>query len=784
MPDYSNAKWSWLDYATSYIAESLRTKTKKDYGRRDTSNYPQFVPILNVPKRNPLRGCFCTVTSVNDLPDVVDMFVTLGICMTDDIARQIEEIVINKQLRNVDMHDAVYLGVDLEDTFIISNPSNISSMSNLKILDPNRLLNNSSYIGDDRQNTAYRLETEAIARAFFTALDKHGYSQDSGDKWIDTEGNFPYPYGKDTVVCANNGKVMSYQEAANHYYSFIYAHNRLFGMENETFFKWNIPEGGYDYNGLVQGRAYVKRSTIRQPDNGTDHIIIFNGDLDSYQDAIDRYGDYRTNSANLRSYSPYCYYEKITRGHELYDRYKRAYDEHQRRLEDMRRRERAIYLEERKEKLKRKRNNIDTYNRDVQTQLLSESLHKMLTKALDNKVARCLLKLNKVGYLDGSVRNITIRRSDKEMTYMPSGKPTEMASDNTWVAKGRQNGKYGKVIRKVLKEQVPRLKFTDHEIEKLVNHLKAQASDGEFEVVSGEDIAYWYDGRRYNNEVELGTLSSSCMRDSSCKDSLDIYVKNPDKVKMVILTKDDLLIGRALVWDDKWMDRIYGTDSIASAFKTFAKEKGWHAKSSQNSDPDQGWIHPETGESYNEVVTIELETNFDEYPYADTFCYLDRSNGKVSNDTRDLGSYAEMRDTGGGLEGDDERQYDEYDDRYIDTEDAVYVESHGFYTHYDNTFVCEVDDCRYLKDDRVETHDGRYVYDGNAHYNQTEGVYYTDEDETYQCAVDRNEYLEDMTPSVYIEELDLTVASGNEDRAYEDAGYEMIDGSWQLPEEA
>ena len=91
--------------------------------------------------------------------------------------------------------------------------------------------------------------------------------------------------------------------------------------------------------------------------------------------------------------------------------------------------------------------------------------------------------------------------------------------------------------------------------------------------VSGEDIRKWYHGRMY--APNAGTLSESCMRHDKCQDYFDIYTDNPG-VRMIIATKDDKLMGRAIVWDKMvWnknyfdntnaiVDRMYGSESTIS----------------------------------------------------------------------------------------------------------------------------------------------------------------------------------------------------------------------------
>jgi hypothetical protein len=66
-----------------------------------------------------------------------------------------------------------------------------------------------------------------------------------------------------------------------------------------------------------------------------------------------------------------------------------------------------------------------------------------------------------------------------------------------------------------------------------------------FEIVEGDEIAKWY---RYENYAEnKGTLGNSCMRDK--RDSFfEIYTKNPEVCRMLILKEDDKILGRALIW--------------------------------------------------------------------------------------------------------------------------------------------------------------------------------------------------------------------------------------------
>ena len=85
--------------------------------------------------------------------------------------------------------------------------------------------------------------------------------------------------------------------------------------------------------------------------------------------------------------------------------------------------------------------------------------------------------------------------------------------------------------------------------------------------VTGEAIAYFYNNSNYFGHsakvVKLfrdeSSLNNSCMRSISKAHYLDIYTKNPEIVKLIILINNTTkkILARALVWDNKYIDRIY-----------------------------------------------------------------------------------------------------------------------------------------------------------------------------------------------------------------------------------
>lgn len=171
--------------------------------------------------------------------------------------------------------------------------------------------------------------------------------------------------------------------------------------------------------------------------------------------------------------------------------------------------------------------------------------------------------------------------------------------------------KVGRFIQKILKGDG----FTDQDIESFVNMFKAfnlyeQNIDKYFSVVEGKEIKKWYNEEKYSNNVPL--LRDSCMRYSKCSKFFKIYTNND--VKMVIL-KDvsGKLLGRALLWetsDGKYMDRVYGSDSVIKTFLKWANNNDYLIQYNSNSD-----------KRYELKVNVKVNIN-NKFPYLDSFRYM------------------------------------------------------------------------------------------------------------------------------------------------------------------
>lgn len=120
-----------------------------------------------------------------------------------------------------------------------------------------------------------------------------------------------------------------------------------------------------------------------------------------------------------------------------------------------------------------------------------------------------------------------------------------------------------------------------------------------------------------------GILNKSCMRGKTGSDTLDIYSKNPNQVKMLI-KKDSKgkVIGRCLLWHDdtgnKYFDRIY----VNSAKEVGNFYKWLYANKYTNIyKGNEGYVGKN---NTKDLISIKLDNvKFEKYPYMDSFIYLD-----------------------------------------------------------------------------------------------------------------------------------------------------------------
>lgn len=222
--------------------------------------------------------------------------------------------------------------------------------------------------------------------------------------------------------------------------------------------------------------------------------------------------------------------------------------------------------------------------------------------------------------------------------------------------------KVGRLAKSIL--DVAGVPNTPKEIEDFVNLYKStfditNDAFSKFNLVSGSEIARWYNVEKY--ESDESTLGNSCMAEVD-SDFFDIYVENPSVCSLLILYSNNGSIqngkytagrikGRALVWKtdqgDTLMDRIYTNyDSDVSLFKQYAENQGWWYKTRQNSDNE---FTASNGKSQKDpIYTVKLESaDFNCYPYVDTMTYLNLDNSIISNSMGQIDAQYELDSTSG-----------------------------------------------------------------------------------------------------------------------------------------
>lgn len=403
--------------------------------------------------------------------------------------------------------------------------------------------------------------------------------------------------------------------------------------------------------------------------------------------------------------------------------------------------------------------------------LLSTSLYENIKKlAENNNLANGIMNICSNDFSENHIRFITIN-SKRELTFLPKGKEHIVNDSGNWSKKNRQSGKIGKIFGAILREN--KIEFSDSDLETFVNKLQGLYNIGTFKIVSGDEIAFWY-----NNlcKESSGTLSSSCMQEKPIY-YFDIYAKNEDKVKMLILTDEKgFLTGRAIIWANLYMDRIYGSDATIEQFKEYAKENNLMYKKNQTFSDKNNFVNEAEDVQYIETK-IYLDTDFSNYPYMDTFQYI--YDGYVANFEHDNG-YKTANSTCGDYE-DHNGVYDEVDECYIDEDDAIYIESISGYTHVDNTVYSDIMSEDILISQSVRISNGDYVCSENYGdydivYCENDGVYCFTDDSFY-CDYTDSWYCTDNYDYKYIEEFDMTIHCDYIEEFMISKGYEKIDGN-------
>lgn len=281
-------------------------------------------------------------------------------------------------------------------------------------------------------------------------------------------------------------------------------------------------------------------------------------------------------------------------------------------------------------------NTILAYNSDFSW--MGNDINKELLKST------LLKRINEL--ITDEVRALSIRRDVFEIAFTPKGKELFYTGSGTWSRENRQTGKPGRIIKKLMK-----FDYKEKDIEIFNNLLKAHMiSTGNFKIVKGSDITKYYHEDTYYKIS--GTLGNSCMRYDECSNYFEIY---EDHAKMLVCFKNELVMGRALVWEVNgitYMDRVYTCeDYIEEQFFAYAKENGWYVRDCNgllHSGETQYWRSPE-GLEFGKNLCIKLSKHYTNLPYVDSFRYYDPCNNTIN--TVPFSGCINLDSTDGSYEG-------------------------------------------------------------------------------------------------------------------------------------
>ena len=346
---------------------------------------------------------------------------------------------------------------------------------------------------------------------------------------------------------------------------------------------------------------------------------------------------------------------------------------------------------------------------------ISNELRDLLVQIKgDSEVAKLLLRKrhSKEDLVDSPVDYISMSIEDKgKISYLTLDRIANIDADEYWTSSRRYHAKPGAFVTKLFKN------VSAKEVEKFSNIYRAQANkvNFNFEVVRGERIRDLYHGDSYSS-TERGSLGASCMKHDCCQDYFDVYTENEQVSMLAMFDENEDLIGRALLWDfdgHKIMDRIYAKndEELSFHFKKWATENNYLYKSEQN------WYNTLFFENLKVKKTeLQLEVKLAnvprQFPYVDTFKFIDMDNGIISNYITST-SYYVLTTTSGEMNDIDSLRFDGISRVFRYRNDSVYLSYRGFYTSRENTHYSRYNDLYIARDDAFYDHDIQdYVFKG------------------------------------------------------------------------
>lgn len=344
-----------------------------------------------------------------------------------------------------------------------------------------------------------------------------------------------------------------------------------------------------------------------------------------------------------------------------------------------------------------------------------------------------------------------------QLSYLDSSRYAAIDSDGCefWTSKRRYRAKAGKVFRRVL--TCLEIEFNDQGLSELAEAYARYVSIHhvgdipEVEYLKGEDVRWGY--HEENHASDSGTLGSSCMRYERCQSYFDIYVENPDTFTLAVIKVDGKIAARCIVYEGKYYSRIY---YISDAYRNHMVN---HFESKGMSDV----YNNNDGPQFFELDKYE----FEEYPYMDTYQYLDGHKLNVDEDGIELSC------TGGGYSGGD----------------TILCDCCGYTYHEDDVIYSEIEEEHLCANCSNPTVCGGYVSDSNSDYMWCDDVEAYAHYESTGNHIDGTIVYLGFHNYVYIESYDAY--ADDEDCVPVGYVYELTkdcvklhDGEWSLKEDA
>ena len=164
--------------------------------------------------------------------------------------------------------------------------------------------------------------------------------------------------------------------------------------------------------------------------------------------------------------------------------------------------------------------------------------------------------------------------------------------------------------------------FVNKDVEKFYNCFVAYQTNTSTEILElkGDDILEAY--KEENYLLVKSSLGGSCMSDKL--DNIKLYTLNPNVVSLLVIKTFGKIVGRCFIWNTnqgKVMDKQYTCfDWVNSKFDTILKKNNYICQSTLEDYPNC------------KKIDIQLENiDVDKYPYIDTFRFLNRKKGLLTN---------------------------------------------------------------------------------------------------------------------------------------------------------